>query len=123
MGYYSEIAIELVKNDYKKLKDCLIENKETWLLDAADIFEREMRDGETIVTLHWDSCEWYLDDIVDYVNEFLKSVPCHISIIGNYLDDVEELVRNNWVYGIEDVYIERKIVGWNEGRELEWTEN
>lgn len=61
MGYYSEVAIALPKEDFNKLEElCKKAEQEkefhNSILDYSNLIE-----SEDYVILHWDSTKWYRD--------------------------------------------------------------
>jgi len=118
MGYRSEIAIELMYPDYEKLKEIFAARPDVYpILDEADIYKRKINE-DYIVTLHWDFIKWYGDNCFEVVDNFLDGVPYHKSIIGEDIGDTEEQFSGDWPYDIDDVYVERRIVGWDKGTQL-----
>jgi len=118
MGYYSEIAIGMLYTDYERLRKELLSHSEIYnILDWAEIYKSKAYDGTDIVTIHWDSIKWYGDESFDIVDEFLDTVPHHKSVIGEDITDNEEFDSEDWFYDSE-VYIERKIVGYDRGERI-----
>ena len=71
MGYYSQVAISMSKENYERLKVFDKENRDLKdLLDIAEIKERN-----EVIVLSWDSLKWYPDFAgVQAIEEFLASI-------------------------------------------------
>lgn len=119
MGYRSEVAIELMRPDYENLKEIFASRIDVYpLLDWADIYERKADESDYVVTLHWNSIKWYGDECFEIMDEFLDSVPYHKSVVGEDIEDAEESSSDDWSYDFDEVYVERRIVGWDAGKRL-----
>lgn len=102
MGYRSDIAISMRKEDFELLKEFDKENRNlVELLGVA-----EVKESRGAVVIKWDSLKWYPDfPEVQAIEEFLGKLsdedkPYRFIRIGEAIDDTE--VEYN--YGDEEKY-------------------
>lgn len=102
MGYRSDIAISMRKEDFELLKEFDKENQNlVELLEVA-----EVKESRGAVVVKWDSLKWYPDfPEVQAIEEFLGKLsdedkPYRFIRIGEAVDDTE--VEYN--YGDEEKY-------------------
>ena len=102
MGYYSDIAISIRKEDFELLKEFDKENQNLMeLLEVA-----EVKESRGAVVIKWDSLKWYSElSEVQAIEEFLGKLsdedkPYRFIRIGEDVDDTE--IEYN--YGDEEKY-------------------
>ena len=102
MGYRSEVAISMRKEDFELLKEFDKENKN--LMELLEVAEIKKSWG--VVVVKWDSLKWYPEFLeIQAIEEFLGKLsdedkPYKFIRIGEYADDTE--VEYN--YGNEEKY-------------------
>lgn len=102
MGYRSEVAIAMRKEDYELLKGFDKENKNlVELLDVA-----EVKESRGVVVIRWDSLKWYpefpeVQAIAEFIAELSEAdKPYRFIRLGEDVDDTE----NEYNYGDEEKY-------------------
>lgn len=102
MGYYSEVAITLYKDDFEALVKRAAEECEHSLnlIRNATLYKDE--DNET-VSMTWNSVKWYEGfRSVDFIMSFIRSddMEYQFKRIGEETGDIEEEYNDeNWVLG------------------------
>lgn len=105
MGYRSEIAIALRKNDYEDLKNfAKHENREdvTKILEKGEMNKLPCSDNNYII-LYWDWIKWYGDEI-SFIDEFLKNLEdkddkaYEFICIGEDYSDAEQLGAGEYIW-------------------------
>lgn len=111
MGYYSDVAISMYENDYKKLckaAESADEEVRRFMNQAA--FQETKLSNGSAMTLIWDCVKWR-DDYKDvkFVEDFLKTISDYsFKRIGEVTDDVEERLGGDDSYELDDIiHIER----------------
>jgi hypothetical protein len=102
MGYRSEVAIAMRKEDYELLKEFDKENKN--LIELLEMADKKEYNGA--ISLKWEWLKWYPEfSEVQAIEEFLcklsdEDKPYKFIRIGEEYDDIE--TENNW--GDEEKY-------------------
>ena len=105
MGYRSEVAIALRKNDYEDLKNfAKHENREdvTKILEKGEMNKLPCSDNNYII-LYWDWIKWYGDEI-SFIDEFLKNLEdkddeaYEFICIGEDYSDAEQLGAGEYIW-------------------------
>lgn len=103
MAYYSNVAIAIKKDDYKKMlkaveeKDCDLKIKEK-IEEFVKLATQDVPDcynDENYMFLYWEDEKWY-DEFaeVKFVMDFLKTIKDFDFIkIGEDFDDVKEIMQ------------------------------
>lgn len=101
MGYYSEVAICMKKEDYEVLK----EKSAKLEYDMIDIATTTRFDEEdNTVAIYWSSVKWYSDfEEVKLIEDFLQTLDTYKFIrLGEDYEDNEFLSGPEWADGICD---------------------
>ena len=102
MGYRSDVAIAIRKEDFELLKEFDKENKN--LMELLEI--AEVKESRGVVVIQWDSLKWYLEfPEVQAIAEFIAELseadkPYRFIRIGEDIDDTEI----EYSYGDEEKY-------------------
>ena len=93
MGYYSSVALTIHKNDYLRMITEAKMHRESAVLfitKQADVYGDKDGNGKSPVTLYWSYVKWSNRyDEVEFVTNFIKSIPYSLKRVGESCDDIE----------------------------------